>query len=398
MLIKFSFKNFKSFRDENCLDMQATVLKEHEYNVANINGERYLKVAAIYGANASGKTNVLDAFDFMKRVILINDDTKNFEKENTLSFMVNDKPIELEVDILAKNNNAYKYGFTIICDTIKSEWLYKRIENKYVKIFERTDSLIDFPSCKNNFDNIDEKVLFLSAYNKLYNNDDFSNVYNWFVNACYLNLGLKTESTTDFAKKLIGDEKYREETAKFLKIFDNTIDSIKITPRENGQGPIISLIHTGPKGKKTSLPFLLESNGTIKMFFLFDFLMQGLKEGKVLFIDELDAKLHPLLTRYIINLFHNKEKNIGNGQLIYSTHDTINLNKETFRRDEIWFAEKNSEGVSELYSLSDYVVTDKNGNEKKVRNDATYSKDYLTGRYGAIPILKEFDCLCEAEK
>ena len=115
MLIKFSFKNFKSFRDENCLDMQATVLKEHEYNVANINGERYLKVAAIYGANASGKTNVLDAFDFMKRVILINDDTKNFEKENTLSFMVNDKPIELEVDILAKNNNAYKYGFTIIC-------------------------------------------------------------------------------------------------------------------------------------------------------------------------------------------------------------------------------------------------------------------------------------------
>lgn len=134
------------------------------------------------------------------------------------------------------------------------------------------------------------------------------------------------------------------------------------------------------------------------MFFLFDFLMKGLKEGKVLFIDELDAKLHPLLTRYIINLFHNKEKNIGNGQLIYSTHDTINLNKETFRRDEIWFAEKNSEGVSELYSLSDYVVTDKNGNEKKVRNDATYSKDYLTGRYGAIPILKEFDCLCEAEK
>ena len=112
MLIKFSFKNFKSFRDENCLDMQATVLKEHEYNVANINGERYLKVAAIYGANASGKTNVLDAFDFMKRVILINDDTKNFEKENTLSFMVNDKPIELEVDILAKNNiKFYEYNF-----------------------------------------------------------------------------------------------------------------------------------------------------------------------------------------------------------------------------------------------------------------------------------------------
>ena len=136
----------------------------------------------------------------------------------------------------------------------------------------------------------------------------------------------------------------------------------------------------------------------MKMFHLFDFFMDALKSGMVLFVDELDAKLHPLLTRYIINLFHNPETNIGNGQLIYSTHDTVNLNKDTFRRDEIWFAEKNSEGVSELYSLSDYVVTDKNGNEKKVRNDATYSKDYLTGRYGAIPILKEFDCLCEAEK
>lgn len=394
MLIKFNFKNFKSFRDENCLDMRATVLKEHEYNVANINNERYLKVAAIYGANASGKTNVLDAFDFMKRVILITDDTRVFEKENTLSFMVNDKPIELEVEILAKNNNVYKYGFEIIRDVIKSEWLYKCMASKYIKIFERTDSRIDFPASENTFDNIDEKVLFLSAYNKLYNNDDdFSNVYNWFVNASYLNLGLKSETTGRISDKFIKDEKYREEMATFLKVFDNTVDSIKITPTEDERIVTISLVHIGPNGKKTSLPFILESNGTIKMFFLFDFLMEGLRKGKVLFIDELDAKLHPLLTRYIINLFHNKEKNIGNGQLIYSTHDTTNLNKETFRRDEIWFAEKNSEGVSELYSLSDYVVTDKNGNEKKVRNDATYSKDYLTGRYGAIPILKEFDCL-----
>ena len=110
----------------------------------------------------------------------------------------------------------------------------------------------------------------------------------------------------------------------------------------------------------------------------------------ILFVDELDAKLHPLLTRYIINLFHNSEKNIGNGQLIYSTHDTVNLNKETFRRDEIWFAEKDKNGISEIYSLSDYIMEDENGNAKKVRNDATYNKDYLTGRYGAIPVLEEF--------
>ena len=105
-------------------------------------------------------------------------------------------------------------------------------------------------------------------------------------------------------------------------------------------------------------------------------------------IDELDAKLHPLLTRYIINLFHKEETNIGNGQLIYSTHDTVNLNKETFRRDEIWFAEKDRDGISTIYSLSDYKI-----NDTKVRNDATYNKDYLSGRYGAIPVLEDFNIL-----
>lgn len=98
-----------------------------------------------------------------------------------------------------------------------------------------------------------------------------------------------------------------------------------------------------------------------------------------------------LLTRYIIKLFHDSEKNIGNGQLIYSTNDTVNLNKETFRRDEIRFVEKDKNGVSKLYSLSDYIIEDENA--KKVRNDATYNKDYLTGRYGAIPVLEEFDII-----
>ena len=108
----------------------------------------------------------------------------------------------------------------------------------------------------------------------------------------------------------------------------------------------------------------------------------------VLFVDELDAKLHPLLIRYIINLFHNSDINKGNGQLIYSTHDTVNLNKETFRRDEIWFAEKDKNGISEIYALSDYILEDDKNAGKKVRNDATYNKDYLTGRYGAIPVLE----------
>ncbi len=137
----------------------------------------------------------------------------------------------------------------------------------------------------------------------------------------------------------------------------------------------------------------MEGDDQGELSLLNSFVLDALRNGIVLFIDELDAKLHPLLTRYIINLFHNTKTNIGNGQLIYSTHDTVNLNKETFRRDEIWFTEKNRDGVSELYALSDYILDDEDDEKtgKKVRNDATYNKDYLTGRYGAIPVLEEFE-------
>ena len=201
--------------------------------------------------------------------------------------------------------------------------------------------------------------------------------------------------------KILSDEKYKKELLRFIKTFDSGIEGIKTTPdsieeiQNNNRVVKVELIHRGEDNKLKALPIDLESNGTRKMFHLFDFLMDALKNGMVLFIDELDAKLHPLLTRYIINLFHNSETNIGKGQLIYSTHDTVNLNKDTFRRDEIWFTEKNRDGVSEIYALSDYILEDdedsKNKTSKKVRNDATYNKDYLTGRYGAIPVLEKFE-------
>ena len=197
------------------------------------------------------------------------------------------------------------------------------------------------------------------------------------------------------------DENYKKELLKFIKTFDSGIEGIRTTPDsieavKNNNGIIdIEVLHRGENGEIKALPFYLESNGTRKMFHLFDFFMDALKNGMVLFVDELDAKLHPLLTRYIINLFHNSQTNIGNGQLIYSTHDTVNLNKETFRRDEIWFAEKDKDGISEIYALSDYILEDDKNAGKKVRNDATYNKDYLTGRYGAIPVLEEFNIIHE---
>ena len=409
MLIRFSFKNFKSFKNENCLDMEATSLKEHEYNVAKIENGEYLKVSAIYGANASGKTNVLQAFDYMKKRILVSDDSKKnspIDEENIYSFMINNEPIALEVEILAKNNKIYKYGFEVLKDKIISEWLFEKRVNKFYAIFERENNNVSMkPNKISELVNIDERTLFLNIYSKIdRNNEDFSNVYDWFVNSTYLDLGnpnFERFINNRVSLKILSDENYKKELLKFIKTFDSGIEGIKTTPDsieavKSNNGIIdIEVIHRGENGELKALPFYLESNGTRKMFHLFDFFMDALKNGMVLFVDELDAKLHPLLTRYIINLFHNSDINKGNGQLIYSTHDTVNLNKETFRRDEIWFAEKDKDGISEIYALSDYILEDDKNVGKKVRNDATYNKDYLTGRYGAIPVLEEFDIIHE---
>lgn len=405
MLIRFSFKNFKSFKNENCLDMEATSLKEHEYNVAKTDNGEYLKVSAIYGANASGKTNVLQAFDYMKKRILISDDSKKnspIDEENIYSFMINNDPIALEVEILAKNNKIYKYGFEVLKDKIISEWLFEKRVNKFYAIFERENNNVSMkPNKISELVNIDERTLFLNIYSKIdRNNEDFSNVYDWFVNSTYLDLGnpnFERFINNRVSLKILSDVNYKKELLKFIKTFDSGIEGIKTTPDsieavKSNNGIIdIEVIHKGENGELKALPFYLESNGTRKMFHLFDFFMDALKNGIVLFVDELDAKLHPLLTRYIINLFHNSDTNKGNGQLIYSTHDTVNLNKETFRRDEIWFAEKDKDGISEIYALSDYILEDDKNAGKKVRNDATYNKDYLTGRYGAIPVLEEFN-------
>ncbi len=409
MLIRFSFKNFKSFKNENCLDMEATSLKEHEYNVAKLDNGEYLKVSAIYGANASGKTNVLQAFDYMKKRILVSDDSKKnspIDEENIYSFMINNDPIALEVEILAKNNKIYKYGFEVLKDTIISEWLFEKRVNKFYAIFERENNNVSMkPNKISDLVNIDERTLFLNIYSKIdRNNEDFSNVYDWFVNSMYLDLGnpnFERFINNRVSLKILSDENYKKELLKFIKTIDSGIEGIKTTPDsleavKSNNGIIdIEVLHRGENGELKALPFYLESNGTRKMFHLFDFFMDALKNGMVLFIDELDAKLHPLLTRYIINLFHNSQTNIGNGQLIYSTHDTVNLNKETFRRDEIWFVEKDKDGISEIYALSDYILEDDKNAGKKVRNDATYNKDYLTGRYGAIPVLEEFDIIHE---
>ena len=278
--------------------------------------------------------------------------------------------------------------------------MYVKKINKRTPIFDRDENKVKFnKSYKakiNKFD-VDSSSLFLSLYRKIEkDNEDFKSVYDWFLNSYYLDLGnpkFENKINRLISSKIVDDKEYRKRLVEFIKVFDLGIDDIDVKIKDvrtldnNTHSQVeLKAVHKNENGEKILLPFYLESKGTLKMFYLYNFIMDALEDGSCLFIDELDAKLHPLLTRYIINLFHDKEKNTGNGQLIYSTHDITNLNKETFRRDEIWFTEKDIYGISELFSLSDYKI-----DNTKVRNDATYNKDYLTGRYGAIPVFEEFN-------
>ena len=239
MLIRFSFKNFKSFKDENVLDMEATSLKEHEYNLVKTDQVNLLKVAAIYGANASGKTNVLQAFDYMKKRILVSDDSKKnspIDEDNVYSYMINNEPISLEVEILAKNNKIYKYGFDVLKDSIVSEWLYIKKINKFYSIFEREKNNVTMKSNNkiSGLANIDERTLFLNIYSKIdKDNEDFNNVYDWFVDANYLDLGnprFEDFINTRISLKILSDEKYKKELLRFIKTFDSGIEGIKTTP------------------------------------------------------------------------------------------------------------------------------------------------------------------------
>ncbi len=399
MLIQFNFKNFKSFKDDSSLDMTATTITEHPYNLFSSDGDKYVKIAAIYGANASGKSSVLEAFKFMQNWIIFSFKTTATTEDIPIKRFAFDSealkyPAEFEVFFKYKSNE-YQYGFSLDNTKIFEEWLYLKkdnIKNEYIPLFERSKTYIKCNSkllkgAENFASMVKNKTLFLSIISNTkvpYAKD----VLDWFL-APVIDYGdIKFESK--LMKKtppFIENEQYQMELVEFLNSININIEGIIVEKSKDNEIEIYTKHLMKDKKSYYKMPLSEESSGTQKIFILFNYLRGALNKGMPIFIDEFDAKLHPLLLRYILTMFHDENKNKNGAQLIYTTHDNYTLTKDIFRRDQIWFVEKGLDSVSHLYSLSRY----KSDDDKKMKKDDSYSKDYLLGKYGSVPILRGYD-------
>jgi len=415
MLLQFYFSNYRSFEGEGILDMRASGSNELSSHVRKSLNEKILPVTAIYGANASGKSSAFKAFLFMRHLVIFSLAFSEGEKENpfnklkvdTFKFSENrEKPSEFEINYIDKKGKKelyYNYGFKIDNSGILEEYLAyntktgaKRNED-YTYIFKREknqklylDSSIE--KFRENLEiSLKDKTLLVSLGASL-NIDKLIQVQEWFMNTRTIDFSNSFNNMLReniLPSKLSESEEIKKDLVNFINSFDDSIIDIEVEKisaidENDNDNYRVFTIHKSDKETSTArISLTEESSGTKKMFSLYQTLLDVLEKGTVFFADELDIKLHPLLMRNILLTFTDKEKNPDNAQLIFTTHNTIYMDMDLLRRDEIWFVEKDN-GVSKLYSLDD--ITNEKG--EKVRKDSNYEKHYLLGNYGAVPYLK----------
>lgn len=422
MLLQFNFKNFKSFRDDTTLDLTATRISEHESHIIEIGHDKILPTAAIFGANASGKSNVLEAFRYMSTYVIKSlnfggDESTKKGKSEFLSptpFLFDtkckDAVSSFEVYFVSSKENGYKtynYGFTVNYEGIKEEWLNyksKSIRNEYKRIFYRNGNEWDFSgiaakSRENLMIALEKETLIVSLGAKL-KIAKLKLIRDWFLNNEVADFGRPIENfflSEQLPDNFVENKDVQNRVINYFSSFDPSIVGLEVERIEEDNGKksskvrIYAIHKMVDSDETTTIPLKAESAGTLKMFALYPLLQDVLETGGVLFIDELNARLHPLLVRTFIITFSNKETNPNNAQLVFTSHDSWQLNSEILRRDEIWFCEKASNGVSTLYSLVDFV--DKDG--MKIRKDENYENNYLLGKYGAIPTMQYIDVFKE---
>lgn len=396
MLIEFKFSNFFSFKEEsNFLMTQVKSFKElTDTNVIELNKEfDLLKAAAVYGANGSGKSNFVMAFGIMNDIVFNSfgdslkkdKDKKNRDFQFKLSSVSEKDNTMFEVSFL-QDRYIYRYGFEMYGHNIQKEWLYRKLEREiplYIRdkqVFQiNRDSFIEGQKFK---DEVNENVLFLSHLAQ-YNQPVSKQVIKWFNNTTAIN-GLDEEHYQDFTADLLkNDPVFKTWAATALKY-------LEISNIEAGEadGEIITYHNKYDENNLLigTVPFdsYMESNGTQKLIRILGPIYFTLKHGGVLFVDELDCKLHPNLTRKLLDLF--QRYNERQAQFIFSAQDISLLDKDLLRRDQIWFVEKDQFGASTIYSLSEF-------SSKAVRNTSDFAKKYLDNTFGAADTLEITDKL-----
>jgi len=424
MLIEFSIENFLSFKDLTTLSMVASKsFKEHKYShlIDTESKLILLKSAIIYGNNASGKSNLLEAMGFMKATVLnsfrdalMENNERNFPLEKFALNTKTEKETSFFEISFIQNATKYRYGFEIDYQKIVAEWLF-HTTSKEVYHFKRDLQKIEinktaFKEAIGKEEDVKENVLFLSLLATL-GKETSTSIVDWFKKFNFINGTHDRGHKRYTIDKLKSDKEFFNWVLHFIKYLEisnlstteedvNEIDFETLREKEKDE-EIINLLTsiqkiTSQQSKRDQLityhrkydenNVLIdtvafnfdkqESEGTKKLLYLLGPWYDTLQNGKVLVIDELDSRLHSHLTLRLIDFFYSFNK--SNAQLICAVHDISLLNKETFRRDQIWFVEKNQFGASELVSLGDFKTD-------TVRNKSAFDKNYLEGKYGAIP-------------
>lgn len=418
MLVSFSVENFLSFKDRQTLDMTAVATcKERQLlNVFKANTKPLLKSAVVYGANASGKTNFVSALSFFKYFIVNSSkDSISSEEIHVVPFLLDKNtkqlPSKFEIEFIMEEN-LYRYGFSVTNKEVSQEWLFQNGKNLFLR--EKIDKE-DIIQIKKRFENargLEERTrvnaLFLTVCAQ-FAVPQAEAIIAWISNNLVIISGANSNQLTRYTCSQMFSGDYNEKILRFLhdagmNIVKITVDELEAkhdtTEIKKEKNYDIFSYHNvyDEKGQvidQIEFPFnIFESLGTQKAFALAGPIAHSLSSGITLVIDELDSRLHPIFTRRIVSLFNSCETNPKNAQLIFNTHDTNLLSYKVYnekthkeenmlRRDQVYFAEKDFIEATHIYSLIEFKK--KKGN--KVRNDALFEKDYLSGLYGAIPFI-----------
>ncbi|WP_373033452.1 ATP/GTP-binding protein [Sulfurovum sp.] len=410
MLIDFTVENYMSFKNSTTFSLEATKLKDHTENIFSVGKNTLLKSAVIYGPNASGKSNLFNAMRFMRNFIetsateyKLNDpiDVEPFE----LNISTKDAPSLFEATFI-HNDIRYRYGFRLDKDIVHDEWLFYTPQVRETKLFTRTKQDFDLSKgftegrliVKEN--KTRENALFLSVVAQ-FNGSISNEIIDWF-NQFNITSNVEKNHFQHYTMDMLRntEEKYKllqlllsvDMGIKDIELKIENIEYEKLLPKleqliESPEKEVGSISRSEIVTKRMQyneyneyiqdIEFKLEreSTGTRKFLLLAGPIVETLSNGEILVIDELDNSFHTQMTEFVVELFNSEETNPHNAQLLFATHDTNLLTHKLFRRDQIWFTEKNIYGESEVFSLIDFGA----------RKDTSLEKNYLEGKFGGIP-------------